>query len=64
MPNATNENMNGVSGNTTTGDNAPGKSTRGSNPDVNTIANTRVRSQTVTKKTIVEMCGLSMDKNH
>ena len=64
IPTTANENTNGVTENTTTGDNAPGNNTSGNNPEVNTVANAGVRNATVTKKSVVEMHGLRMDKNH
>ena len=36
----------------------------GNNPEVDTVTSTGVRSATVAKKTIVEMCGLTVDKIH
>ena len=55
IPNATNGTTNGVTSNTETGNNVSGNNKSGSNPELNTVANTGVRSATVTKKTIVEM---------
>ena len=62
-PTTTNDNINGVTNNTTTGDNAPGNNTSGNNHEVNPVANAGVRNATVTNKSVVETCGLRMDKN-
>ena len=64
MPPTTNENTNGVIDDTITGDNESGNNTSENNPEVNTVTNTGVRNATITKKSVVEMCGLRMDKNH
>ena len=64
MPNTINESTNGVTGKTTTENNTRGNNKSGNNLEVSTVASTGVRSTTDAKKTIVEMCGLRMDKNH
>ena len=63
MHNATNESTNGITGNTKTEKNLSRNKTSGNNSEFNKVASTGVRSSTVTKKTIVEMCGLRMEKN-
>ena len=63
MPNATNENTNGLSGNTTTGNNAPGNNASGKKSEKNTVVNTVVRNATVAKKPIVDMHRLRLKKS-
>ena len=50
MPTTTNENTNEITENPSAAED-------------NTVANTRVRNEIVTKKSVVELCGLRMDKN-
>lgn len=50
MPTTTNENTNEITENPSAAED-------------NTVTNTRVRNETVAKKSVVELCGLRMDKN-